>query len=746
VTLGGTGIANFADKNVGTHKTVTVSGYTLSGADAGNYSLVQPTGLKANISKADLALTGLSAGNKVYDATTVATLTGTPSVSPFGSDSVTLGGTGIANFADKNVGTHKTVIVSGYTLSGADAANYNLVQPTGLKANITPATLTYTANAATSIYGDAITGLTGTVTGFVNGENLANATTGTASFSTTATATSHVGQYAITGSGLTANNSNYDFVQNAANTTALTITPATLTITANAGQHKVYGDIDPTLGYAVSGWKLSDGNSLLTGALGRAAGKNVGNYAINQGSLLATSNYDISYIGADFAITPRTLTATINAQNKVYDGNRSAAVIYGDNRVSGDFLSITGNPATFSDKNAGSNKTVIVNGLTLSGADAGNYVLAATTATDTADISKAQAIVTANSLNTVYNGQNQSVNGFSATGLVDGEDESVLIGVSTAGGTGKNAGSYSHTASGTDSNYNITFVDGALKIAKAKATVTANSLNTVYNGQNQSVNGFSATGLVGGEDESVLTGISTTGGQGKNAGSYSHTALGTDSNYDLTFVGGALEIAKAKATVIANSLNTVYNGQNQSVNGFSATGLVGGEDESVLTGISTTGGQGKNAGSYSHTASGTDSNYDITFVDGALEIAKAKATVTANSLNTVYNGKDQTVTGFTASGLVAGEDEAVLSNVSASVTAQEVGNYANKVTGSDDNYELTFVDGVLSIQAKPIWGNPYQRAIRTQPVQQKPKAFEQVEIEVEGQGINLENIQTLGSN
>ncbi|WP_334136052.1 YDG domain-containing protein, partial [Acinetobacter schindleri] len=463
VTLGGTGIANFADKNVGTHKTVTVSGYTLSGADAGNYSLVQPTGLKANISKADLALTGLSAGNKVYDATTVATLTGTPSVSPFGSDSVTLGGTGIANFADKNVGTHKTVIVSGYTLSGADAANYNLVQPTGLKANITPATLTYTANAATSIYGDAITGLTGTVTGFVNGENLANATTGTASFSTTATATSHVGQYAITGSGLTANNSNYDFVQNAANTTALTITPATLTITANAGQHKVYGDIDPTLGYAVSGWKLSDGNSLLTGALGRAAGKNVGNYAINQGSLLATSNYDISYIGADFAITPRTLTATINAQNKVYDGNRSAAVIYGDNRVSGDFLSITGNPATFSDKNAGSNKTVIVNGLTLSGADAGNYVLAATTATDTADISKAQAIVTANSLNTVYNGQNQSVNGFSATGLVDGEDESVLIGVSTAGGTGKNAGSYSHTASGTDSNYNITFVDGALK-------------------------------------------------------------------------------------------------------------------------------------------------------------------------------------------------------------------------------------------------------------------------------------------
>ncbi|MFW2036902.1 MBG domain-containing protein, partial [Acinetobacter junii] len=52
---------------------------------------------------------------------------------------------------------------------------------------------------------------------------------------------------------------------------------------------------------------------------------------------------------------------------------------------------------------------------------------------------------------------------------------------------------------------------------------TANSNQVTYNGKNQTASGFTATGLVGGEDESVLTGISTTGGQGKNAGSYSHT-------------------------------------------------------------------------------------------------------------------------------------------------------------------------------------------------------------------------------
>ena len=63
MSLGGAGSAVFGSKNVGTGKAVTVSGYTLSGADAGNYTLVQPTGLTANISAASLAITGLTANN-----------------------------------------------------------------------------------------------------------------------------------------------------------------------------------------------------------------------------------------------------------------------------------------------------------------------------------------------------------------------------------------------------------------------------------------------------------------------------------------------------------------------------------------------------------------------------------------------------------------------------------------------------------------------------------------------------------
>ncbi|WP_335950167.1 MBG domain-containing protein, partial [Acinetobacter bereziniae] len=241
--------------------------------------------------------------------------------------------------------------------------------------------------------------------------------------------------------------------------------------------------------------------------------------------------------------------------------------------------------------------------------------------------------VTANSVSTVYNGKDQTASGFTANGLVNGEDASVLAGVTSSSVTAKDAGNYVHTASGTDKNYDLTFVDGALDIAKAKATVTANSVSTVYNGKDQTASGFTASGLVNGETETVLSGV-TASVSAKDAGSYANKANGVDKNYDLTFVDGALDIAKAKATVTANSLNTVYNGKDQTASGFTASGLVNGETESVLTSVTATV-SAKDAGSYVHTASGTDKNYDLTFVDGALDIAKAKATVTANSLNTV---------------------------------------------------------------------------------------------------------------
>jgi hypothetical protein len=165
------------------------------------------------------------------------------------------------------------------------------------------------------------------------------------------------------------------------------------------------------------------------------------------------------------------------------------------------------------------------------------------------------------------------VNGFTATGLVGGETTAVLSGVS-ASVTAKNAGNYSVVAAGSDSNYNLTLNNGSLAIAKADAIVTANSASTTYSGATQNVSGFTATGLVGGETATVLTGV-TASGSGKNAGNYSVVAAGTDANYNLTLNNGSLAIAKAALSLNATSGTKVYDGNTSSADVVTALGLVG---------------------------------------------------------------------------------------------------------------------------------------------------------------------------
>jgi MBG domain (YGX type) len=86
--------------------------------------------------------------------------------------------------------------------------------------------------------------------------------------------------------------SNYTLTYVGAN---LTVTAAGLTVTASA-QSRLYGAANPTLTYVSSG--LVNGDTL-SGLLATAATttSNVGAYAITQGTLAATSNYTLTYVG-----------------------------------------------------------------------------------------------------------------------------------------------------------------------------------------------------------------------------------------------------------------------------------------------------------------------------------------------------------------------------------------------------------------------------------------------------------------
>jgi hypothetical protein len=216
--------ANFAGKNIGSAQAVTVSGISMGGADAADYVLNSTTAMAtATISPASLIVNGVAANNKTYDGTTAAILAGGSLVGVMPGDATLVTLTEAGNFVSKNVG-NGIAVSAAETLSGAGAGNYVLVQPTGLVASITPATLTYDATPASRTAGQSPTGLGGSLSGFVANETQSVDTAGTLAWTTPANAGSRPGQYAIDGGGLTA--ANYVFVQASSNATALTLQPA----------------------------------------------------------------------------------------------------------------------------------------------------------------------------------------------------------------------------------------------------------------------------------------------------------------------------------------------------------------------------------------------------------------------------------------------------------------------------------------------------------------------------------------
>ena len=126
--------ASVSDKNVGTAKPVSVSGITLSGASAANYTVNPTAATTANITPATLIIDA-TGNNKAYDGTTTATVGLTDN--RVAGDVLTTSYTS-ANFTNAAVGNSKLVNVSGIGATGTDAGNYVLSNTTATTtANIT---------------------------------------------------------------------------------------------------------------------------------------------------------------------------------------------------------------------------------------------------------------------------------------------------------------------------------------------------------------------------------------------------------------------------------------------------------------------------------------------------------------------------------------------------------------------------------------------------------------------------------
>jgi hypothetical protein len=421
-------------------------------------------------------------------------------------------------------------------------------------------TLTITPNAQGYTYDGTAGQFLGAnygITGYIDGDSFADAISGGFAW-LSASDLINAGVQDIVSGGNYASDAGYGFSY-ATLTNGLTISPRALTVAANSGQGKAYGAADPIYTYAITSGSLAGGDAL-SGTLSRAAGENVGSYALSQGTLMASANYALTYVAGSFSIIPKALTIAVNHALKTYGGSNPSFSFasFAGSLVAGDSMAdVTGGSGAASDvtyttsvtaaSNAGTYADDIgITASSLDGAKASNYAITIDQGDFT--VGKAMLVITADSKSKEYGDATPALT-VSYSGFVGSDTASVLDTAATASTTataGSDAGRHVITAlGGWDNNYAFTYGDGALTIGKALLTVRAGD-KTRRKGKANPVLDGAIDGFVLGQDSSVLDVLpayATAADKGSPAGRYVITASGAaDGNYAFAYLPGTLTV------------------------------------------------------------------------------------------------------------------------------------------------------------------------------------------------------------
>ncbi len=369
--------------------------------------------------------------------------------------------------------------------------------------------------------------------------------------------------------------------------------------------------------------------TLVDGANGLA-----GNYSLSNGQTVAAS------------ISAKSLTASVAAPNKVYDGTTTAAptLTITSGLVSGETVTATGT-ATFNSKDVTNAKLVTVNSVTLADGTNGlatNYSLS-NGQTVAAFISAKSLTASVAAPNKVYDGTTTAAPTLTITnGLVSGE---TVTATGTATFNSKdvkdaklvtvNSVVLADGTNGFASNYSLSNGQTVAAFITAKSlTANVSAQNKVYDGTRNAVPMLTITsGLVSGETVTA-TGTATFNSKDVltanlvtvNSVTLADGVNGLGSNYSLgTGQTAAARIIPASLDIVANDSIVDYSGNPYSGgNGVTSVGFVNGETVAVLDGMLTYAGSSQgavNSGQYIITPSGlTGDNYAITYVDGILTI------------------------------------------------------------------------------------------------------------------------------
>jgi gliding motility-associated-like protein len=494
-------------------------------------------------------------------------------------------------------------------------------------------------------------------------------------------------------------------------TVASTVNKVSIAVTASSGQNKTYGNVDPTLTYAITTGALV-GTDAFTGSLTRAPGENFGTYAIQKGSLALSSNYTLTFVAANFTINKAAVTLTADTKNKVYgaaDPFLSFKITSGTLKFADTF---TGSLTRVPGENVGSyaiqqGSLAISNNYTLTYI-AGNMV-----------VTPAPLTITANDKGKAFG---QTITGgpgsteFTSSGLVGIE---TIGSVTNTYGTGAAAGAPVATYTGSvvasaatggsfnAGNYTITYVAGNIIVGQAVLTIKADDKSKVYGALMPTLS-VSYSGFVGTDDASSLTTlpiISTTAVSNSPVNAYAITVSGAvSSNYTIVYQPGTLTVTPAPLTITADNNTKVYGAPVPALS-VSYSGFVGTDNAASLTAqpiIIAPVSANSPVNTYPITAGGAVSaNYTITYQPGTLTVTPAALTITANNQTKVYGAALPTLT-VSYSGFVGTDDASSLTTApiisTAAVTTSPVNTYPITASGAvSANYTFTYQPGTLTV-------------------------------------------------
>lgn len=267
---------------------------------------------------------------------------------------------------------------------------------------------------------------------------------------------------------------------------------------------------------------------------------------------------------------------------------------------------------------------------------------------------------------------------------------------------GNIANDYLLDSSGTKLDNNYTQTVWAVITVPAKevpATVTANSYTIEYGDAIPKLEYTSEGGELSGTPELKCDATSTS-----PVGTYPIVITkGSVQNNSVTYVNGTLTITKAPLTIAAKSY-TRKQGEANPAFEVTYSGFKNNETSSVLTKlptVSTTATESSSPGKYDITVSSAEArNYSMDYVKGTLTVTEADPiTVTALNYTREY-GDDNPNFDFTVSGATLNGTPTITCSATKN---SPVGTYPIKISqGSVSNYNVTYVDGTLTITKAPL--------------------------------------------